>query len=76
MTNRNENSSKPLKPIEPVERCANCGEIGSVMETEITGIPFGCQACGYWGHTATTTDNPPPDDDWNPTGQVPRRPTE
>ena len=54
-------------------KCANCGEADSVEEIDLPGMKWGCMACGYWGDTEATTDNPPPDDDWNPTGQVHRR---
>jgi hypothetical protein len=58
------------------QKCANCGATGTVYDTDDAIFKFVCSECDHWGETEKTTDNPPPDDGWNPTGQVPRRPTE
>jgi predicted nucleic acid-binding Zn-ribbon protein len=58
-----------------IDKCLNCG-CEYVFETGDVDMPWGCPECGYWGKTADKVENPPPDDEWNPTGQVERRRTD
>lgn len=59
------------------DKCSNCGELYTITETELPGMPFGCQSCGWWGTTPDKIDNPPRDDEEDyRVGQVPKRRTD